>query len=127
VIKAKYKKFIIEKVLPAIEETWPQCHRNIMTNKHQQDNAKLHAEVVERLNNMTVKVNLFDHPPNSPDLNVLNLGYFAAIQALQQQQQQRMVDDRSAAVDYSFLQLISVTLAKSFVTLQKSDGDGDFE
>jgi hypothetical protein len=42
------------------------------------------AEVLEKLNNMTVTVNLVDQPANSPDLNVLDLGYFAAIQALQQ-------------------------------------------
>jgi hypothetical protein len=61
---------------------------------------------------MTVNVNLFDQPPNSPDLNVLDLGYVAAIQALQQKQQQRTVDDLIAVVDYSFLNLKPVTLAK---------------
>jgi hypothetical protein len=88
VTKEVYKKFILEKVLPAIEEKWPQCHRN-MAIKLQQDNAKPHLihndpEVLEKLSNMTVNVSLFDQPPNSPDLNVLDLGYFAAIQALLQ-------------------------------------------
>jgi hypothetical protein len=36
VTKEVYKKFILEKVLPAIEEKWPQCHRN-MAIKLQQD------------------------------------------------------------------------------------------
>jgi hypothetical protein len=123
VTKAVYMQFILDKVLPAIEEKWLQCHRN-MAVKLQQDNAKPHMihndpEVLEKLNNMTVTVNLFDQPPNSPDLNVIDLGYFAAIQALQQKQQQRTVDDLIAAVDYSFLNLQSITLAKCFVTLQK--------
>jgi hypothetical protein len=76
------------------------------------------AEVLEKLDNMTVTVNLFDQPANSLDVNVLDLGYFAAIQALQQKQQQRTVADLIATVDYSrFLNLQSVTLAKCFVTL----------
>jgi hypothetical protein len=89
VTKAVYKQLIMEKVLPAIEEKWPQCHRNMLAIKLQQDNAKPHMihndpEVLEKLSNMTVNVSLFDQPANSPDLNVLDLGYFAAIQALQQ-------------------------------------------
>jgi hypothetical protein len=118
----------MEKVLPAIKEKaikekWPQCHRN-MTIKLQQDNAKPHRihndpELLQNMSTMTVKVELFDQPPNSPDLNVLDLGYLAAIQALQQRQQQRKVDDLVPAVDKSYKELPSVTLGKIFVTLQK--------
>jgi hypothetical protein len=115
--KCTRRSSCMEKVLPAIEEKWPQCHRD-MTIKLQQDNAKPHRihndpELLEHRSTMTVKVELFDQPPNSPDLNVLDLGYFSAIQALQQQQQQqqRTVDDLIA--------MASVTLAKIFVTLQK--------
>jgi hypothetical protein len=78
VTKAVYKQFIMEKVLPAIEEKWPQCHRN-MAIKLQQNNAKPHMipndpEVLEKLNNMTVTVHLFDQPANSLDLMSLTLG-----------------------------------------------------
>jgi hypothetical protein len=78
VTKAVYKQFILNKVLPAIKEKWPQCHRN-MAIKLQQDHAKSHRihndpEVLEKHTNMTVTVNLFDQPPNSLDLNVLDLG-----------------------------------------------------
>jgi hypothetical protein len=41
VTKEVYMTFIMEKVLPVIEEKWPQCHRD-MTIKLQQDNAKPH-------------------------------------------------------------------------------------
>jgi hypothetical protein len=78
VTKAVYKQFILNKVLPAIKEKWPQCHRN-MAIKLQQDHEKSHRihndpEVLEKHTNMTVTVNLFDQPPNSLDLNVLDLG-----------------------------------------------------
>jgi hypothetical protein len=102
-----------------------------MAIKLQQDSAKPHMihndpGVLEKLNNMTVTVNLFQQPPsNSLDLNVLDLGYFAAFQSLQQYQQQRTVDDLIATGDYSFLNLQSVTFAKYFVALQKKDGVGD--
>jgi hypothetical protein len=91
VTKEVYKKLItMEKVLPAIQEKWPQCHRD-MTMMLQQGNAKPHgihndAELLQHMSAMAVKVNLFDQPPISPDLNVLDLGYFGAIQALQQRQ-----------------------------------------
>jgi hypothetical protein len=123
VTKEVYKTFIMEKVLPAIEEKWPQCHRD-MTIKLQQDNAKPHRihndpELLQHMSTMAVKVELFDQPPNSLDLNVLDLGYFSAIQALQQRLQQRTVDDLIAVVDKSYQDLPSVTIGKIFVTLQK--------
>jgi hypothetical protein len=94
-----------------------------MTFKLQQDNAKPHRihndpELLQHMSTMTVKVDLFDQPPNSPDLNVLDLGYFAAIQALQQRQQQRTVDDLVAAVDKS-LKNCHLKFGKIFVTFQK--------
>jgi hypothetical protein len=36
-----FKKFIIEKVLPAIKEKWPQCHKD-MAIKLQKDSTKPH-------------------------------------------------------------------------------------
>jgi hypothetical protein len=95
-----------------------------MTINLQQDNEKPHrihndAELLQKMSTMTGNVNLLDQPPNSPDLNVLDLRYFAAIQALKQRQQQRTVYDLIAAVDKSYKEFPSVTLAKIFVTLQK--------
>jgi hypothetical protein len=128
----------MEKVLLAIKKKWPQCHRD-MTIKLQQDRAKPHRihndpELLEHMSTMTVNVDLCDQPPNSPDLNVLDLGYFSAIQALQQRQQQRTVDDLIAVVEKSYDHLPSVTLGKVFVTLQKvmelvilNDGSNNFK
>jgi hypothetical protein len=52
-------------------------------------------------------------------LNVLDLGYSSAIQALQQRQQQRTVDNLITVVDKSYQDLPSDTLGKIFGTLQK--------
>jgi hypothetical protein len=94
-----------------------------MTINLQQDNAKpqrIHndVELLEHINGMSVKVNLFNQPSNSQDLNVLDLGYMQ--QALQQRQQKSTSDDLLiAVVDKSYQELPSVTLAKIFVTLHK--------
>jgi hypothetical protein len=54
----------------------------------------------------------------------LILGTFLAIQALQQRQQQRTVDDIIAVVDKSYQDLPSVTLGK---IIAEGDGVGDSE
>ena len=81
-----YRSFILEKVLPAIKEKVPRRHTTLFI---QQDNAGAHIlrddpafkEVVAQLGREVVLIN---QPPQSPDLNILDLGYFNSIQSLQQ-------------------------------------------
>ena len=133
-----YREYIINKVLPAIEEKWPRCHRS-MAIKLQHDNAKPHIKnndpaFMEAVANMELDLELIQQPPNSPDLNVLDLGYFNAIQALQQQQRQDNIDDLIKAVEDSFVALDKKCLNKVFLTLQKvmelvilNDGRNDYK
>jgi len=56
----------------------------------QQDNAMPHIHVDDSAFNTAGKLDGFDielkcQPPNSPNLNVLDLGYFKAIQSLKHQ------------------------------------------
>lgn len=72
-------KFLIEKVLPAIKEKWPSEERGCPIFI-QQDNAKTHI-AVDDLDFCCVAqegwdIRLMCQPPNSPDLNVLDLGFF---------------------------------------------------
>ncbi|WOG99681.1 hypothetical protein DCAR_0519035 [Daucus carota subsp. sativus] len=81
------RKMMIDKVLPAIESMWPGGHSGGIIFV-QQDNAKPHISVDDPEFVEDVKRNGFDirlcfQPPNSPDLNVLDLGFFRAIQTLQ--------------------------------------------
>ena len=95
-----------------------------MTIKLQQDNVRLHninnhPDTTSMLSSLFVKVELDQQPPNSPDMNVLDIGFFNAIQSLQQQQSQRTIDDLIAAVVKSFQTMNASTLDKVFITLQK--------
>ena len=77
---------LITNVLPSIRAKWPA---NL--SKHiyvQQDNAKPHiAPNDTEFLNESMKdgfyIELVQQPPNSPDMNVLDLGFFRSIQALQ--------------------------------------------
>lgn len=57
-------------------------------------------------------------PPKSPDLNILDLGFFNAIQALQYQTQANSVDTLVTAVENAFNEMKVKTLEKCFLTLQ---------
>ena len=70
------------KFVPAFVDKWP---RNIKRIRVQQDNAPAHASPGVLWTGHGLSVELVCEPPQSPDLNVLELGYFAAIQSLQQQ------------------------------------------
>jgi len=86
VTKEISRQFLINKVLPAIKEKWPAEERG-MPIFIQQDNAKTHIAVNDTTFVQAAQADRWDirltcQPPNSPDLNVLDLGFFAAIQAL---------------------------------------------
>ena len=64
-------------------------------------------------------VKLVCHPTNSPDLNVLDLGYFHAIQSLQHQAAPQNIDELVSEVYVSFAALKYSKLNDIFLTLQK--------
>jgi hypothetical protein len=81
------RQFLIEKVLPAIVEAWPteDVGQTILI---QQDNATPHIlpsdrEFKEVVAEIAVKtglvMKLIQQPSNSPDLNVLDLGFFRSL------------------------------------------------
>ncbi|OMO69418.1 hypothetical protein CCACVL1_19514 [Corchorus capsularis] len=100
------RTYLIGKVLPAIKEKWPRedLRSPIFI---QQDNARPHigknddafcqAALKEGLD-----IQLTNQPPNSPDLNVLDLGFFSAIQSLHYQEAPRNIDELVAAIEKSF-------------------------
>ena len=95
--KETYVNMMIEQVLPAIKAKCPRemQRKNI---RIQQDNATPHNSfnlddpvVAEKIRTKCEELRLagivpFYQPPNSPDTNVLDLGFFAAIQSLQYQE-----------------------------------------
>jgi hypothetical protein len=57
-------------------------------------------------------------PPNSPDCNVLDLGFFAAIQSLQQRKRSNNIDELIASVLQAFEELSLESLDNVFLSLQ---------
>ncbi|XP_074266550.1 uncharacterized protein LOC141589825 [Silene latifolia] len=80
ITKQVVKDMLISKILPAIKSKWPaSASKNISI---QQDNAKPHIKCTDYdfLNAATAdgfNISLNQQPPNSPDLNVLDLGFFS--------------------------------------------------
>ena len=75
-------------IIPAIKLKWPTQDETVWIH---QDNAKPHSqEEDKRIEEIAAadegyQIKIKRQPPNSPDLNVLDLGVFAAIQALEHQ------------------------------------------
>ncbi|GJN24999.1 hypothetical protein PR202_gb12781 [Eleusine coracana subsp. coracana] len=91
------REFMIDKVLPAIRAKWP---RNRMNRPIYivQDNAPSHVAHDDPLFCEAAKIDGFDiqikcQPPNSPDFNILDLGFFRAIQSIQYKKATKTVQD----------------------------------
>jgi len=83
--KARYCEMLIERVIPAIRGRWPDREREVII---QQDGASAHIAADDpefRLHAEAGlwRIRLLTQPPKSPDLNVLDLSFFRALQAAQ--------------------------------------------
>ena len=86
VTKGVYRDLLINKLIPAILDKWPRRDRMSRTIYIQQDGAKNHIrEDDEEFNNalmeQEIDAKLYTQTPNSPDVNLLDLGFFRAIQS----------------------------------------------
>ena len=68
---------------------------------------------------LELDVELVCQPPNSPDLNVLDLGFFNAKQSLQYKSSPKNIDELVEAVEKSFQKLHQSNLNNVFLILQK--------
>ena len=76
-----YHEYLIEKFLPAVKEKWPTRNARI---RLKQDGAKSHIleddmEFREAVEEIGLNLTVFTQSPNSPDTNILDLGFFRAI------------------------------------------------
>lgn len=74
------RAFLITKVLPAIVSHWPPRLRG-QTIWIQQDNARTHVALDDQefptaVSQTGLDIRLMNQPPNSSDMNVLDLGFF---------------------------------------------------
>ena len=85
-MKEVYRDLLITKLIPAIMERWPVNDRNSRKIFIQQDQAKNHICEDDKLLNAALEENgvdaeLYTQSPNSPDVNLFDLGFFRAIQS----------------------------------------------
>ena len=86
VTKGVYRELLISKMLPAIIEKWPQTDRLSRKIWIQQDGAKSHIntddeEFRQAIQDQELNAGLYTQAANSPDVNLLDLGFFRAIQS----------------------------------------------
>lgn len=118
------RNFLIQKVIPAIRDQWPRDYRQRGVII-QQDNAGPHIspddlEFNEAANcEINFPIRLECQPPNSPDTNVLDLGFFRSIQSLQHQKIANNIDQLIENVQESFQELDRHKLNYNFLTLQQ--------
>lgn len=108
-------------VLPAIRAKWPRCASRLIFI--QQDNARPHIKDNDLDFRAAASIDGFDihlvhQPPNSPDTNINDLGWFRALQSIQNQHVCDTVQDLVNAVIQSFEDLSPITLNKVFLSLQ---------
>ncbi|ETV71867.1 hypothetical protein H257_13000 [Aphanomyces astaci] len=121
VTRPVYKKMLIDNVIPAIKALWPaDCSKTVFI---QQDNARLHvppsdADIIKACTSDGWAMKLKYQPPNSPDMNVLDLGFFRAIQALQQTHHSNTYEDIVNATNNAWKDVDPWSLERNFLTLQ---------
>ncbi|XP_042027326.1 uncharacterized protein LOC121774533 [Salvia splendens] len=119
--KEAMRECLLNQIIPAIKAKWPaNASKDIYI---QQDNAKPHlrsfdSQFDELASSDGFKFHLISQPANSPDTNVLDLGFFRAIQSLQDDKVATNIDELLGNVWSSFEELTPQTLNNVFLTLQ---------
>ena len=137
VTKEVYRDLLISKFLPAIMEPWPRRDRLSMTIFIQQDGAKNHIsendkEFNDTLTEKGINPKLCTQAANSPDVNLLDLGSFRAIQSFNDtapKNEEELIESVSAAYDNYPRNKINqtwLTLQCCFNLIIIHNGDNDY-
>ncbi|ETV87289.1 hypothetical protein H257_02235 [Aphanomyces astaci] len=102
------KKMLIEQVITAIKAMCPGVVTDLVTI--QQDVPPSDADIVSACTSGGWNIRVVYQSPNSPDLNVLDLGFFRGIQSIQEKNHSRRVDDIVAATEAAWLEVDKETL-----------------
>ena len=135
IMRDVYREYLIEKFLPAVKEKWPTCNARI---RLQQDGAKSHileddVEFREAVEEIGLNLTVFTQSPNSPDTNILDLGFFRAIQSFNDDcpanEEELIKSVEKAYGEYPWRKLNSVwlTLQSCFNMIIENDGGNDYK
>src|SRR3954471_6502390 len=116
------RDYLINKVIPAIQDKWPD--EDVGTTIFiQQDNARPHvlpndAGFLEAVQQTDLDIRLLQQPPNSPELNVLDLCFHRSLQSLTDSRAPMNIQELVHGVEEEFENYDAHKLFKSFITLQ---------
>lgn len=117
-----HERWMMEKVLPAIAAP-PGPLKNVAW-RIQEDNAPGHQSIRRRSNvealavQLGINMRMHAQPPNGPDFNILDLGFFRALQATRYTLPRHNKDQLIDAVKQAFDRCPAVKLNRLFLTLQ---------
>lgn len=115
------RKMLIEKVIPDIIAKWPtQLSKEVYL---QQDNARPHIDGSDTQFQAAATTNGFNiklvfQPPQSPDLNVLDLGLFNGFQSIQYQSFPKNLDELIERVEEAYEWYEPKAINHCWLTLQ---------
>ena len=130
-----YREYLIQKFLPVVKEKWPTCNGRIQL---QQDGAKSHileddVEFKEAVDEIGLNLTVFTQSPNSPDTNILDLGFFRAIQSFNndcpanEEELIKSVEKAYGEYPYRKLNCIWLTLQSCLNMIIENDGGNDYK
>jgi len=116
------RSYMITKLLEAIRIRWPREDANEII-WIQQDNAPSHIHADDpdfktAVAHTDLDVRIMNQPANSPDMNCLDLGFFASLQSMTDRTTSRNMDDIIANVINEYEHYNPVILNRVFLTLQ---------
>ena len=137
VTKVVYRDLLINNLIPAILDKWPRRDRMSRTICIQQDGAKNHIreddnEFNNTLTEQEIDAKLYTQTPNSPDVNLLDLGFFQAIQSFNDASPKNKVELIQSVQDayenypWHKLNQMWLTLQSCFNHIILHHGDNDF-
>ena len=130
-----YREYLIQKLLLAVKEKWPRNNARI---RLQQDGAKSHileddVEFKEAVQQIGLNLTVFTQAPNSPDTNILDLGFFRAIQsandACPDNEEELIKSVEKAYGEYPWCKLnfVWLTLQSCLNKIIEHDGGNDYK
>ena len=130
-----YWEYLIQKLLPAIKQKWPMNYRRIQlqqdgTKSHILDDDKEFKEVVDEIG---LNLTMYTQSPNSPDTNILDLGFFRAIQSFNDDcpanEEELIKSVEKAYGEYPLRKLnhVWLTLQSCLNMIIENDGGNDYK
>ncbi|EAZ41197.1 hypothetical protein OsJ_25699 [Oryza sativa Japonica Group] len=132
------RAFLITKVIPTIASCWPREDVG-KTIWIQQDNARTHILPNDEAFALAVAqvgldIRIMNQRPNSPNMNVLDLGFFASLQSKTYLKNCSNMDELISNVDEEYNEYNSNLVSRVFLTLQacfievmKADGGNGYK